>query len=68
MVTEPFDNGLAALDVESLLQEHQESRERIRHLGPRHLSPALKGLMWALRIYVILMIATVVVNVFQNIG
>jgi hypothetical protein len=55
------------LDIEQLLQEHQETQKRIHELGVRPLSPALKALMWTLRIYVILMIIAVVVNVTQSV-
>jgi hypothetical protein len=56
-----------ALDIEQLLQEHYETQERIQELGLRPLSPSLKALMWTLRIYVILMIVAVVVNVIQSV-
>lgn len=58
---------LDSLDVEQLLQEHYEAQERIHRLGLRPLSPGLKALMWTLRIYVILMIVAVVVNVIHSV-
>jgi len=49
-----------------LLEEHRETREHMAHLGLRRLNPALRVLIWALRIYVLFMVVVVAVNVAQT--
>lgn len=53
--------------VEEALAEHLSSKARIDQLGLLKLSPAIKGLMWVLRAYVIFMITVVAVNVVQQV-
>ncbi|CAB1128245.1 protein of unknown function [Candidatus Hydrogenisulfobacillus filiaventi] len=49
----------------ALLGEHRASRERIARLGLRPLGPGLRALIWALRVYVLLMVVLTVVSVLR---
>jgi len=52
--------------IDEVLAEHLASQAHLEQLGRLKLSPRLKGLMWALRLYVLFMATVVVVNVFQQ--
>ncbi len=52
--------------MEEALAEHRMSQIQVEQLGLLKLSPALKGLMWLLRLYVLFMVTVVVVNVIQQ--
>ncbi|WP_053961189.1 hypothetical protein [Sulfobacillus thermosulfidooxidans] len=54
------------LPIDRLLEDHNKARQHIEELGLLPLSPALKGTIWGLRIYVLFMIVVVVMNVIQN--
>lgn len=53
--------------IEQALTEHRQSPLHVEPLGCLQLSFRLKGLVWLLRLYVLVMIAVVAVNVFQKI-
>lgn len=51
---------------EAAVAEYRESTAQIEGLGLRMLGNGLKGLIWGLRVYVLLMIIVVSVNVVQT--
>ncbi|OLZ10999.1 hypothetical protein [Sulfobacillus thermosulfidooxidans] len=55
-----------ALPIDTLLEDHNKARQHIEELGLLPLSPALKGTIWGLRLYVLFMIVVVVMNIIQN--
>lgn len=64
---ERLDDVLAHPEwVETELAEQREAERRLAQLQERRLGPALKALIWALRIYVLFMAVVVVLNVVQH--
>jgi len=53
--------------VKNILQEHEETQQRLQHLSERKLGPGLKIFLWGLRLYVVFMVVIVVINVSQSI-
>lgn len=51
--------------VTSILDEHMESKKKLKHLSERKMGPWLKLFLWGLRLYAIFMIVVVLINVFQ---
>jgi hypothetical protein len=51
------------VDVE--LAEQREAEQRLAQLQERRLGPALKALIWTLRVYVLFMAVVVIINVVQ---
>lgn len=47
------------------LAEHRTQRARLQGLGRRPLSPALQGLLWALRGYVLFMLVVVGIQLWH---
>jgi hypothetical protein len=53
--------------IKNVLQEHEETQQRMRRLGERKLSLGLKIFLWGLRLYVGFMVVVVIINVSQSI-
>ncbi|MHB1684640.1 MAG: hypothetical protein ACYCYO_17745 [Bacilli bacterium] len=53
--------------IDQTLQEHLDTRVRIRKLGQRTLSPWLKTVIWSLRVYVLFMTVVVIINIVQRV-
>ena len=53
--------------VKNVLQEHKESQKRMQHLSERKLGLGLKIFMWGLRVYVVVMVVVVAIQVSQSI-
>lgn len=51
-----------------VLEEHVEMQRYMATLGLRPLSPMLRGLIWALRFYVVFMLVAVIINVTHTLG
>lgn len=66
----PNENRLSmtSQEVSEILTEHLEAQCYMATLGPRPLSPALRGLIWMLRLYVVFMLVAVVINVTHTLG
>ncbi|MDA8193733.1 MAG: hypothetical protein M0Z53_07040 [Thermaerobacter sp.] len=62
------EKPLTVIEIAGLLEEHADDRTRINQLGRKHLSFGLRGLIWGLRIYVVLMIVAVIANIWQSVG
>ena len=56
-------------DVLTLLEDDQlvAAKEKAR-LGRRGFSPGLKAILWALRVYVVLMLVLIAVKAVQTVG
>jgi hypothetical protein len=55
-----------AMLVAEALNDYRSSLQAIDELGLLAMSPALKGLIWGLRLYVLFMVGVVVINVIQT--
>ena len=55
--------------VLELLEDDQlvSAKERV-HLGRRSFSPAMRAILWGLRVYVVLMLALIAVEVVHTLG
>lgn len=52
--------------AEWLLEEHREGRARVERLGRRPMGFGLRAIIWALRVYVLFMLAVVLLNLFRT--
>lgn len=52
--------------VDEALTEYRSSLAAIERLGLKTLSPGLRILIWALRVYVLFMVVVVVINVLHT--
>ncbi len=59
---------MTSKDISEILAEHVATEQYMKTLGPRRLSPSLRGLIWLLRLYVIFMLVAVVINVTHTLG
>jgi hypothetical protein len=51
---------LSLLEADQVVAAKQQTR-----FGPRRLSPGLRGLLWGLRVYVVVMLVLVVISVVR---
>ncbi len=64
-----MDVDIDSDDVLTLLEDDQlvAAKAKVR-LGRRSFSPGLKAILWALRVYVVLMLVLIAVKVVQAVG
>jgi hypothetical protein len=61
---EPLSVSDGVQGLDSVLAYHETARRRVETLGPARLGPVARGLVLVLRLYVIVMVAVVALNVF----